>query len=64
MFCLDKDNVIQEYCCGKDQKTWTLGTIGEKQAKADPTAGIAATVFFNNGQVEIRVYYQGERCLF
>ena len=38
--------------------TWDIGV------KAYPTAGLAATAYNNNGDIELRVYYQGERRLF
>lgn len=64
MYCLDTDNIVQEYCYTQN-KGWYNGGIGTFGAKATPAAGLAAIVFdaktpHSGGVVSIHVFFQGE----
>ncbi|KAK7694432.1 hypothetical protein QCA50_001618 [Cerrena zonata] len=56
----DENNVVREYCGGRDYTNWSLG--GYTHQCSIPIGDIAAVSWLANGGAEIRIYFQEENC--
>ncbi|KAK7695518.1 hypothetical protein QCA50_000154 [Cerrena zonata] len=56
----DENNVVREYCGGRDYTHWFLG--GYTHQCSIPIGAIAAVSWLANGGIEIRIYFQEENC--